>query len=84
MGFLSAGNHGAMVAGAGCASADGQLLRLHFTAHSADFNFFQSYECDFLVPSLSGDCQVKTISDNDLIGSFAPSATTTRCTENNP
>src|SRR5262249_31333154 len=71
---------------AGCTSADGQLLRLHFTAHGADSNFFHSYECDFLLPSFSGgNCQFKDIrSDDSVASSTNASATAARCTGNNP
>ena len=83
MGFLSSG---AMVAGAGCTSADGQLLRIHVTAHGADANFFHSYECDFLLPSFTGgNCQLKDIRiDNSVVSFTDEPATAARCTGNNP
>ena len=87
IGFLQAGGVIATAAGAGCTSSDGQFLRLHVTAHGDVLDYSFSFECNVLLPSLSGgNCRGKFIDNNDVIVSFpAPSpATSAHCTDSIP
>ena len=49
---------GEVVTGTGCTTADGALLRIHFTAHSVDSEFAQIGLCNFALPAMTtGNCR---------------------------
>jgi hypothetical protein len=69
-----------LLAGTACVTADGKLLRLHFTSHFAEFDDFFSFACNIDLPAkTSGHCRWKLINDAGLIVNELFSATARSC-----